>query len=92
MADEDVRYVADVRVFAAYDVMEMTTDDLESRDLRAEMRRALEAAEGRDTRELEEEIYAERRFDLCPSCRRKFLGSLPAGARDGREPGTPGRD
>ena len=77
LVDEEVRYVADVKVFAAYDVMEMTTDDLESRNLRAEMRAVLKALDGRDAKELEEEIFAERRFALCPSCRKKFLASLP---------------
>jgi len=76
---EDVRYVADVTVFAAYDVMELTSEDLSKRDIRAEIERTLEALKGRDEKELEEEIIARRRLDLCPSCRRKFLTSMPEG-------------
>jgi len=79
LVDEDVRYVADVTVFAAYDVMEMTSDDLARRDIRAEIERTLATLRDRDPKEAEEEVIAQRRFDLCPSCRRNFLDGLPKG-------------
>ena len=77
LVDEDVRYVADVAVFAAYDVMELTAEDLAKRDIRAEIEKTLASLAHKDAREAEEEIVAKRRFDLCPSCRRTFLGGLP---------------
>ena len=72
LVDEDVRYVADVVVYAAYDPMELTSSDLE-RDITAEIRRTLDAMKGRDATELEEEVAAVRRLDLCPQCRKRFL-------------------
>jgi len=73
LVDEDVRYVADITVFAAYDVMEMTTEDLEKRDIRAEIRRALDRLRNIGEKEAQEEVLAKRRLDLCPSCRKLFL-------------------
>ncbi len=72
LVDEDVRYIADICVFAAYDVMEITSFDLD-RDIKAEIRKTLKNMEGRDTTELEEEVYAKRLLDLCPSCRKIFI-------------------
>ncbi len=80
LADEDVRYKAEVRVWAAYDVMEVSRDDLERRDVAEEIRKTLAALEGRDAADLEDEVYALRRFDLCPPCRKRFLDSPHAGA------------
>ena len=76
LVDEEVRYLARVEVVAAYDPPELTKQDLE-RDFDAEIRRLVRAVEGRDARELEEEVAAVRRFDLCPPCRKAFLASLP---------------
>jgi len=73
LVDEDVRYVADLTVFAAYDVMELTSEDLAKRDIRAEIKRLLEQLKLRDQKELEEEVFAQRRYHLCPSCRKRFL-------------------
>ena len=40
LVDEDVRYIADVsRSYAAYDAMEITTEDLARRDIAEEIRR-----------------------------------------------------
>jgi hypothetical protein len=90
LVDEEVRYVADVRVYAAYDPMELTTRDLEARDVRAEIERTLETLEGVGEIEAQEEVYATRRLDLCPSCRKLFLDdplarSARGGSRDRKE-------
>jgi hypothetical protein len=74
---EDSRYIAEVKIYAAYDVMELTSEDLQKRDIQKEIRQTIEDAARRDARELEEEIFAHRRFDLCPSCRKQFLEGLP---------------
>ena len=76
LVDEEVRYVADVTVFAAYDVMEMTRDDLERRDIRAEIERTLEKLKDISEKEAEEEVLAKRCLDLCPSCRTLFLEGI----------------
>jgi len=73
LVDEDARYIAQLTVYAAADVMEITAQDLARRDVREEIRRALKAIEGRDEKDLEEEVYAERAYDLCPACSRRLL-------------------
>ena len=72
LVDEPVRYVAEVKVFAAYDVMELTAEDL-AEDHRAEILRLVKEIEGRDARSLEDEVARVLKFDLCPACQRDFL-------------------
>ncbi len=74
LVDEDVRYLFELRLVAAYDPPEMTRKDMEA-DFQAEMRRLLKAMEGRDAGSLEEEVAAIRRFDLCPPCRAVILAN-----------------
>ena len=76
LIDEETRYLARVEVVAAYDPPELTKQDLE-RDFDAEIRRLVEAMEGRPARELEEQVAVVRRFDLCPPCRAAFVEALP---------------
>ena len=80
LADSDVRYVLDVRGYAAYDPMELTLDDLAA-DHRAEMERLLRAMEGVDPAELEADVHKEFRFDLCPPCWKRFRLDPLAGLR-----------
>ena len=82
LVDEDVRYVAELVVHAAYDPMELTSQDLQ-RDIRAEIAETLARIEERDAAELAEEIIATRRMDLCPPCRRKLLEGPFASASGG---------
>ncbi len=76
---ESVRYVARVELFAAYDPLELTQKDLD-RDLSAEIRHLLRQVEDADPRALEEDVYKEFRFDLCPTCHKKVLAD-PLGLR-----------
>ena len=68
----DVRYVVKIEVFAAYDPLELTREDL-AKDHEAEMRRLLESMSGMDPRDLEDQVYRSFRFDLCPACQRKYI-------------------
>jgi hypothetical protein len=83
LLDAEVRYVLDVRGYAAYDPLEITRADLD-RDLDAEMRHTLEDLRERDPRALEEEVHNEFRFDLCPRCWKRFLRN-PLGGLGGVE-------
>ena len=78
LVNEAVRYVARLEVVAAYDPPEMTREDL-ARDHEAEMRRLVKSMEGRDAKDIEEEVAAVRRFDLCPPCRVVLLGNPSGG-------------
>ena len=72
LVDEDTRYVVKIEVFAAYDVMELSEDDLEHDHLE-EISDLVEEMEGMDPEELEEGVYKAFRYDLCPSCQKLYL-------------------
>jgi len=72
LVDEDVRYIVKIEVYAAYDPLELTEEDLEGDQL-AEMSAIYEQTEGMDPEELEEEVYKSFRFDLCAECQKKYL-------------------
>jgi len=72
LLDSDVRYILDVRGYAAYDVLEITREDLE-KDLSAEVDRLTRALDDVDAREAEDSIHREFRFDLCPACWKRFV-------------------
>lgn len=77
LADDDVRYIVKIEVYAAYDVMELTREDLEAASPEA-YRSLLEEIRERDPEELQREVYARFRFDLCPRCQRRYVrGPLP---------------
>ena len=69
---KSLRYIAKMDIFAAYETLEITREDLE-RDLSYEIRQILEGCGGRDPEELLREVYANFRFDLCPDCHWRFL-------------------
>lgn len=72
LVDESVRYVVDIRVYAAYDPMEITQADYE-KDHAAEIQRLVEACKGMSAQELEDQVYREFRFHLCPACQKRYL-------------------
>jgi hypothetical protein len=72
---ESVRYVAEVKVYAAYDPLELTAADL-AEDHRAEIARLVEEIGRRDPSDLEDEVARAQKLDLCPPCRKAFLAAL----------------
>lgn len=72
LLEEDVRYIVRIQVFAAPDPMEISDDDL-ARDLEREMQQVIKSAEGKSARELEDEVYREFLFHLCPACQKIYL-------------------
>ena len=74
LIDHDVRYVAEIQVYAAYDPMELTPDDL-AKDHTAEIRKLIERLEDMDPQEVQDSVYKEFRFDLCPACQRRYIKS-----------------
>jgi hypothetical protein len=72
LIESDVRYLVKIEVFAAYDPLELTGQDL-ARDHRADMAHLLESMKGMDPRELEDQVYRKFQFDLCPKCQREYL-------------------
>lgn len=83
LADEDTRYILKIEVYAAYDPMELTEEDV-AEDKSEEMEELLKRVAAMDARELQDEVYQKFRFDLCPACRKKYVskplpGAAPAG-------------
>ncbi len=72
LADETVRYVVEMKVYAAYDPLELTAEDL-AKDHRAEIERLARLIETRDPEELEDEVARVLKLDLCPPCQKRFL-------------------
>jgi hypothetical protein len=69
----DVHYVAEMKIWAAYDVMELgTRKSLEKRDLHAEYVDALIDAAQQSEQEAQDSVYWSRKFDLCAKCRREL--------------------
>jgi hypothetical protein len=73
LAFEDVRYKLEIKVYAAYDPLEISEKELEERDHDAEIKRLIELMEKRDQDELEAEVYKEFAFDLCLRCQKEFV-------------------
>lgn len=74
LADEAVRYEVRIQVYAAYDPLELTPDDLAD-DRRAEIHALLDKLKRMDPQEVEDSVYKEFRFDLCMACQRRYLRS-----------------
>ena len=72
LVDEDVRYILKMELFAAYDPMELTGEDL-SKDRRREMAELIEKMKRMDADALQDAVYRETSFDLCPPCQRAVL-------------------
>jgi len=72
LLDEQTRYVVKIEVFAAYDPMELTEEDLEQ-DYLEEIAELVERMKDIDPRKLEEGVYKSFRFDLCPACQKEYL-------------------
>ena len=77
LVEEKVRYVCEVKVYAAYDVLELTAEDL-ARDHRTEIAELLAIIEKADPEELMDEVARSFKLDLCPPCQRELLRWLRA--------------
>jgi hypothetical protein len=77
-----LRYVAKIQVFAAYDPLEISFDDL-TKDTRAEIRKLLKQMEGKSEEELMKEVFVAFEFDLCPACQREYVRE-PLPLKEGR--------
>lgn len=67
-----VRYIAHIEVYAAYDPLEVTLDDL-LRDHTREIEQIYEQCAGLTEEELMREVYVEFTYDLCPACQKRYI-------------------
>jgi hypothetical protein len=78
LTDGEVRYEVSIEVKAAYDPLEIGTEDLE-KDYRAEIAKVLRQLEGLSADEAQNQVYRAFGFDLCPACQRRYIRSLLSG-------------
>lgn len=71
LADDDLRYVVRMEVYAAFDQSPFQECD-DDRDHLQEIQDILQRAEESDE-EVAPEVYDQMRFDLCSDCRKKFV-------------------
>ncbi len=72
MEHGSLRYVAKIEVFAAYDPLEITFEDL-TRDHTREIHDLLRQCAGMTEEELMQDVYVRFEFDLCRRCQRAYL-------------------
>ena len=84
LLDGDVRYVVKIEVYAAYDPLELTREDV-ARDHEGEMRELLERMKSMNAEELQRQVHQTLQFDLCLRCQRDYLKSPLCGGPSGGE-------
>jgi len=71
---KELRYIAKIQVYAAYDPLEITFEDL-VRDHTAEIEEILRQCEDMTEDELMRDVYVEFQFDLCRPCQREYVAN-----------------
>jgi hypothetical protein len=71
-AETDLRYVVKMEVFAALCPAASEEED-DDRDHLEQIQNMLERLDSGENDQLNEEVYQQMRFDLCPECRKKFI-------------------
>lgn len=67
-----LRYEARIQVFAAYDPLDITFEDLGA-DHTAEIRRIVEKCMDLTEEELMRDVYVDFHFDLCRPCQKAYI-------------------
>ena len=70
-AEQDVRYVVKMEVFAATDPPD--ADDPDDRDHLLEIHEMLERTGDDEDQPVGDDVYRRLRMDLCPDCYRRFV-------------------
>ena len=76
-----LRFVARIQVYAAPDAVPIEPQDLEG-DPGKEWERLLRQCEGLSEQDLMQDVWVEKRFDLCRRCQREYLRN-PLPPREG---------
>ena len=72
LKEEDLRYIVEIKVYAAPKEMEINLEDL-IRDYKFRINRVVEEIAQKSEKELSDEIYTEWKFDLCPECHKEYI-------------------
>jgi len=84
LVDEDVRYILKMEVYAAYDPMELTGEDI-AKEHSKELAERLEKMKGMNAGEAEDGVHKRMEFDLCAGCQREFVKNPLGKKQDGKE-------
>ncbi len=68
----DIRYVVKIEVAAALDPQDVEPEESD-RDYLDEIQQYLEHLHQADAEQVDEDVYREFRFDLCPECYKRFI-------------------
>ena len=83
LLESDVRYEVSIEAKAAYDPLEITSEDLK-KDHRREMAELIRKMDGISEAEAMDQVFRKFRFDLCTPCHRAYLKN-PLGPRPATE-------
>ena len=72
LVDGNVRYVTKIEVFAAYDPLEITEEDLAQANEKS-WREIMAELKNKSAAELESDVYLQMRYDLCLACRKAYV-------------------
>lgn len=67
-----LRYVARIQVYAAYDPLNITFEDL-AKDHTEEIKQLMEQCRDMTEEELMKGVYVEFVYDLCPVCQKQYI-------------------
>ncbi len=81
---EDVRYVSEIQVYAAYDPLEITASDLK-KDFRSAISALIKKMKLLSPKRAQNSVYRAFSFDLCCKCQKKYLENpLPTEPQKGK--------
>ena len=72
LIDEDVRYISEIQVYAAYDPLEITASDLK-KDFRGAISELIKKMKRLCPKKAQNSVYKAFSFDLCCKCQRKYI-------------------
>lgn len=70
--DGSDHYIVRIEAFAAAGMLEFSRDEVE-RDHTREIQKLIAELEKKSPDDVEDQVYRNFRFDLCPACHRRFL-------------------
>jgi hypothetical protein len=66
------RYVLELKMYAGTDPIEVESERMDEIDFDKEIHRLIESMQKMDEIYLHDQVYMQRRYFLCPSCREKM--------------------
>lgn len=69
---EDVRYVSEIQVYAAYDPLEIAASDLK-KDLRSAISELVKKMSRLTQQQAQNSVYKAFSFDLCCKCQKEYI-------------------